>query len=105
MRGDDTLGGQEGSDYQYTHRNKRSITLNLKEPEGVEVLEEAHCRPPTCCWRTSDPTSRHRLGIDYEIAVEDQSAAGLREHLGLRSDRPLRNSAGLRPDRAGNGRR
>ncbi len=31
MRGDDTLGGQEGSDYQYTHRNKRSITLNLKE--------------------------------------------------------------------------
>ena len=38
MRGDDTLGGQEGSDYQYTHRNKRSITLNLKEPEGVEVL-------------------------------------------------------------------
>ena len=32
MRGDDTLGGQEGSDYQYTHRNKRSITL---EPEGT----------------------------------------------------------------------
>jgi 3-isopropylmalate dehydrogenase len=24
MRGDDTLGGQDGSDYQYTHRNKRS---------------------------------------------------------------------------------
>src|SRR5258706_16486137 len=23
MRGDDTLGGQEGSDYKYTHRNKR----------------------------------------------------------------------------------
>src|ERR1043165_8021301 len=31
MRGDDTLGGQEGSDYQYTHRNKRSITLDLKQ--------------------------------------------------------------------------
>src|SRR5512140_601769 len=38
MRGDDTLGGQEGSDYQYTHRNKRSITLNLKEPEAIAVL-------------------------------------------------------------------
>jgi len=38
MRGDDTLGGQDGSDYQYTHRNKRSITLNLKEPEGIAVL-------------------------------------------------------------------
>ena len=31
MRGDDTLGGQDGSDYQYTHRNKRSITL---EPQA-----------------------------------------------------------------------
>ena len=27
MRGDDTLGGQEGSDYQYTHRNKRFLML------------------------------------------------------------------------------
>src|SRR5207237_8322903 len=40
MRGDDTLGGQEGSDYQYTHRNKRSITLNLKKPEGIAVLKK-----------------------------------------------------------------
>jgi len=38
MRGDDTLGGQEGSDYQYTHRNKRSITLNLKHPDGMAVF-------------------------------------------------------------------
>src|SRR2546421_7993271 len=40
MRVDDTLGGQEGSDYQYTHRNKRSITLNLKEPEGIALLKK-----------------------------------------------------------------
>src|SRR3954451_20994741 len=40
MRGDDTLGGQEGSDYQSTHRNKRSITLNLKEGEGIAVLKK-----------------------------------------------------------------
>src|SRR5476649_2056516 len=40
MRGDDTLGGQEGSDYQYTHRNKRSITLNLKEPAGIDALKK-----------------------------------------------------------------
>ena len=39
MRGDDTLGGQEGSDYQYTHRNKRSITLNLKAPAGLAVFK------------------------------------------------------------------
>ncbi len=65
MRGDDTLGGQEGSDYQYTHRNKRSITLNLKEPEGIEVLKRLV--------KTSDvlvenfrADVKHRLGIDYE---------------------------------------
>ena len=64
MRGDDTLGGQDGSDYQYTHRNKRSITLNLKEPEGIAVLKrlvETRRRaagelPP----RREDPP-RHRL--------------------------------------------
>src|SRR6478736_5979120 len=40
MRSDDTLGGQDGSDYQYTHRNKRSVTLNLKEAEGIEALKK-----------------------------------------------------------------
>ena len=39
MRGDDTLGGQEGSDYQYTHRNKRAVTLNLKQPDGIALLK------------------------------------------------------------------
>ena len=39
MRGDDTLGGQEGSDYQYTHRNKRSMTLNCGYGRGFSVLE------------------------------------------------------------------
>src|SRR6202158_4020074 len=43
MRGDDTLGGQDGSDYQYTHRNKRSITLNLKEEDGIRVLKRLIC--------------------------------------------------------------
>ena len=87
MRGDDTLGGQEGSDYQYTHRNKRSITLNLKEAEGIAVLKKlvgdrrraAREFPP----RRED-APRHRL----RDALEDQPAPRLREHLGLRPDRP-----------------
>jgi formyl-CoA transferase len=65
MRGDDTLGGQEGSDYQYTHRNKRSITLNLKEPEGVAVLKKLIERADVLLenFRADVKT---RLGIDYE---------------------------------------
>jgi len=65
MRGDDTLGGQEGSDYQYTHRNKRSITLNLKEPEGIEVLKKLASKADVLL-ENFRPDVKTRLGIDYE---------------------------------------
>jgi len=65
MRGDDTLGGQEGSDYQYTHRNKRSITLNLKEPGGIEILKRL-VKTADVLLENFRPDVKHRLGIDYE---------------------------------------
>ena len=65
MRGDDTLGGQEGSDYQYTHRNKRSITLNLKEPEGIEALKKL-VETADVLLENFRPDVKTRLGIDYE---------------------------------------
>ncbi len=65
MRGDDTLGGQEGSDYQYTHRNKRSITLNLKEPEGIAVLKQL-VKTADVLLENFRPDVKTRLGIDYE---------------------------------------
>jgi formyl-CoA transferase len=65
MRGDDTLGGQEGSDYQYTHRNKRSITLNLKEPEGIAVLKKLAAAADVLL-ENFRPDVKTRLGIDYE---------------------------------------
>jgi crotonobetainyl-CoA:carnitine CoA-transferase CaiB-like acyl-CoA transferase len=64
MRGDDTLGGQEGSDYQYTHRNKRSITLNLKEPEGIAVLKRL-VETADVLLENFRPDVKGRLGIDY----------------------------------------
>ena len=34
-----SLGGaRDGSDFQNLHRNKRSITINLKDPKGVEIF-------------------------------------------------------------------
>ena len=38
--GDGGLGGaRHGSDFQNLHRNKRAMTLNLKDPDGVAVLK------------------------------------------------------------------
>ncbi|CAN7691469.1 CoA transferase [Variovorax sp. LjRoot290] len=70
MRGDDTLGGQDGSDYQYTHRNKRSITLNLKEEEGVATLKRLIAGADVVV-ENFRPDVKFRLRIDYETLAAD----------------------------------
>ena len=70
MRGDDTLGGQEGSDYQYTHRNKRSVTLNLKVPQGISVLKRLIAGADVVV-ENFRPDVKFRLGIDYETLSAD----------------------------------
>ena len=71
LRGDDTLGGQDGSDYQYTHRNKRSVTLNLKEPEGIAALKQL-IRTADVVVENFRPDVKFRLGIDYETLAADR---------------------------------
>ena len=70
MRGDDTLGGQDGSDYQYTHRNKRSVTLNLKESEGIALLKRLIGTADVVV-ENFRPDVKFRLGIDYETLAKD----------------------------------
>jgi len=70
MRGDDTLGGQDGSDYQYTHRNKRSITLNLKEPQGIATLKRLIAKADVVV-ENFRPDVKFRLGIDHESLSAD----------------------------------
>ena len=70
MRGDDTLGGQDGSDYQYTHRNKRSITLNFKEPEGIATLKRLIAGADVVV-ENFRPDVKFRLGIDYATLAVD----------------------------------
>src|SRR4051794_37992939 len=70
MRGDDTLGGQEGSDYQYTHRNKRSVTLNLKAPDGIALLKRLIATADVVV-ENFRPDVKFRLGIDYDTLAVD----------------------------------
>lgn len=66
MEPDGALGAsRHTSDFQNLHRNKRSITLNLKEPEAIEILMKLV--------ETSDvvvenfrPDVKDRLGINYD---------------------------------------
>ncbi len=70
MRGDDTLGGQDGSDYQYTHRNKRSITLDLKNPDGIAALKKLVATADVLV-ENFRPDVKGRLGIDYGTLARD----------------------------------
>ena len=66
MEPDGALGAsRHTSDFQNLHRNKRSITLNLKEPKAIEILMKLV--------ETSDvvvenfrPDVKDRLGINYD---------------------------------------
>src|SRR5256885_11175817 len=59
------LGGpREGSDFQNLHRNKRSITLNLKSPQGVAVLKKMAAKADVVV-ENFRPDVKKRLGIDY----------------------------------------
>ena len=65
MEGEAMGGPREGSDFQNLHRNKRSITLNLKSPEGVAVLKKMAAKADVVV-ENFRPDVKHRLGIDYE---------------------------------------
>src|SRR4029434_2075984 len=75
MRGDDTLGGQDGSDYQYTHRNKRSVTLNLKEPEGIATLKRLIAGADVVV-ENFRPDVKYRLRLDHATVSADNTRVG-----------------------------
>lgn len=67
IEGSGDLGGRrEGSDFQNLHRNKRSITLNLKSKDGVKILKEL-IKNSDILVENFRPNVKKRLGINYEI--------------------------------------
>jgi len=63
---DGALGaGRATSDFQNLQRNKRSLTLNLKEPEGLALLMRL-VETADVVVENFRPDVKTRLGIDYE---------------------------------------
>src|SRR5215475_838479 len=60
------LGGpREGPDFMNLHRNKRSITLNLKSAEGVATFKKM-VKKADVVVENFRPDVKARLGIDYK---------------------------------------
>jgi crotonobetainyl-CoA:carnitine CoA-transferase CaiB-like acyl-CoA transferase len=56
---------RRGFDAQNLHRNKRSMTLDLKAPRGLEILKQLVVRADVVV-ENFRPDVKARLGIDYE---------------------------------------
>src|SRR5205807_7677008 len=64
--GSEQLGGaRHGSDFQNLHRNKRAMTLNLKDPRGLEVLKRLAGKADVVV-ENFRPDVTAKLGVDYE---------------------------------------
>ena len=58
-------GARQGSDFQNLHRNKQSVTINFKEPKGVEIFLEM-VKDADVIIENYRPNVKYRLGIDYD---------------------------------------
>jgi crotonobetainyl-CoA:carnitine CoA-transferase CaiB-like acyl-CoA transferase len=63
--GDGMGGNRHGFDFQNLHRNKRGMTLNLREPDGVKIFKRL-ARDADIVVENYRPDVKKRLGIDYE---------------------------------------
>jgi formyl-CoA transferase len=61
----DMGGPRHGPDFQNLHRNKRSLTLNLKEADGIAIFKRM-VKTADVVIENYRPDVKFRLGIDYE---------------------------------------
>ena len=66
----DAMGGKRhGFDFQNLHRNKRSMTLNLKSAEGKAIFM-ALAKDADVIVENYRSDVKHRLGVDYEAVAK-----------------------------------
>src|SRR6266540_1330885 len=91
----DTMGGpRDGPDFQNLHRNKRSITLNLKEKEGVAIFMKL-VKTADVVVENYRPDVKLRLGIDYETLKKVNPRIILASISGFGQDGPYANRPGF----------
>jgi len=91
----EALGGpRQGPDFQNLHRNKRSMTLDLKSPQGratlLRMIEKADV-----VVENFRPDVKHRLGIDYDELRKVNKRIILASISGFGQDGPYRDRPGV----------
>ncbi|MGH7043327.1 MAG: CaiB/BaiF CoA transferase family protein [Acetobacteraceae bacterium] len=93
--GDGGLGGnRHGPDFQNLHRNKRSLTLNLKAPEGAAILRRLAAEADVLV-ENFRPDVKFRLGIDYESLRAENKRLVYASISGFGQDGPYRDRPGF----------
>lgn len=83
------LGGpRSGADFQNLHRNKRSLTLNLKSDRGIEVFRRL-AKTADVIVENFRPGVKKRLGIDYDTLSADNPGLIYASISGFGQDGPL----------------
>src|SRR6202051_1554506 len=92
--GDPAGGPRGGPDFQNLHRNKRSMTLNLKEPAGVAVFRRMG-ETADAVVENFRPDVKERLGIDYETLRKINPRIVYASISGFGQDGPYRERPGF----------
>src|SRR6188472_3341575 len=91
---EDLGGPREGPDFQNLHRNKRSITLDLKSAKGKEIFMKL-VKTADVVVENYRPDVKDRLGIDYESLKKVNKRIILASISGFGQDGPYRARPGF----------
>jgi formyl-CoA transferase len=87
-------GPREGPDFQNLHRNKRSMTLNLKDQAGIGIFMKL-VKTADVVVENYRPDVKFRLGVDYESLKKVNPRIVLASISGFGQDGPYRDRPGF----------
>ena len=85
---------RHGPDFQNLHRNKRAITVNLKDPDGIAIFRKLADRSDVVV-ENFRPDVKFRLGIDYESLKQTNPRLVYASISGFGQDGPYAKRAGF----------
>ncbi|AXK81957.1 CoA transferase [Pseudolabrys taiwanensis] len=93
-KGEGPGGPRDNADFQNLHRNKRSINLDLKSPQGLAAFKRLVEKADVVV-ENYRPDVKDRLGIDYESLKKINKGIVLGSISGFGQDGPYRDRPGF----------